>query len=280
MNIQDLVSQVKSLPPAPRVLVRLLEVVRDPDADSDRVLEVLQMDAALTAEIIRTANTAYFSSSTPVSSLDEAVARLGYLEVYRMAARVPAGKMFAGAIDSMGLAAGELFEHSLACAIVTDELGQRIELDSGLAYTTGLLHDIGKLVLHEAFADQYEKIFTLVEAEQMTLIDAERTVLGFDHAQVGGALLEHWKFPADIHNAVRFQYTPQASPDPKFLSAALLIANWAAGALGCNHGRDVWAISIDDEVRQLAHLEPADIELLIVNSTARLHAAVAAVSRE
>ncbi len=280
MNVQELVSTVKSLPPAPRVLVRLLEVVRDPDADSDRVLEVLQMDAALTAEVIRTANTAYFSASSSVSSLDEAVARLGYLEVYRMAARIPAGKMFSGAIDSMGLAAGELFEHSLACAIVTDELGQRIELESGLAYTTGLLHDIGKLVLHERCADKYDQVFTRIEAEQMTLIDAERAVLGFDHAEVGGALLEYWKFPPDIHNAVRFQYDPKSCPEPKFLAASLLIANWAAGALGCNHGRDVWAISIDDEVRQLAHLEPADIELLIVNSTARLHAAVAAVARE
>jgi putative nucleotidyltransferase with HDIG domain len=280
MNIQELVSSVKSLPPAPRVLVRLLEVVRNPDADSDSVLEVLQIDAALTAEIIRTSNTAYFSSSTPVASLDEAVARLGYLEVYRMAARVPAGKMFGGAIDSMGIAAGELFEHSLACAIVADELGQRIDLESGLAYTTGLLHDIGKLVLHERCADQYEKVFTLIEAEQMTLIEAERSVLGFDHAQVGGALLEHWKFPAEIHNAVRHQYDPKACPDPKFLAAALLISNWAAGALGCNHGRDVWAISIDDDVRKLAHLEPEDIELLVVNSTARLHSAIAAVSRE
>jgi len=279
MNLQELVSNVQSLPPAPRVLVRLLEVVRNPDADSEHVLEVLQMDAALTAEIIRTANTVYFSSSTPVASLDEAVARLGYLEVYRMAARVPAGKMFSGAIDSMGLAAGELFEHSLACAIVADELGQRLDMESGVAYTTGLLHDIGKLVLHERCADQYEKVFTLIEAEQMTLIEAERTVMGFDHAEVGGALLQHWKFPADIHNAVRFQYQPKACPEPQFLAASLLIANWAAGALGCNHGRDIWAISIDDDVRRITRLEPADIELLIVNSTARLHAAVAAVSR-
>jgi putative nucleotidyltransferase with HDIG domain len=272
MNLQELVQSVKGLPSAPRVLVRLLRVVRNPDADSDQVVEVLNLDPALTAAVIRLANSAYFSTS-PVSALEEAVARLGYLEVYRLAARIPAGEMFSGAIEPMGIAAGELWEHSVACAIIADELGERAGLPDGTAYTAGLLHDVGKLILREAKGDEYSRVFDLVEAEQITLNQAEHTLFGFDHAEAGAALLEHWNFPPELHNAVRFQYEPSACPEPRILAAIVLLSNWVAAALGANHGRDVWAMSIGEDVRQMVDLQPDDLDRLLCTASARLRKA-------
>lgn len=274
MNVHELVASVKTLPPAPRILVRLLEVVRDPDGGSDRVIEVLQLDASLTAEVIRLSNSAYFSAN-PVSSLEEAVARIGYLEVYRLAARIPAGAMLAGSVEQLGIAAGELWEHSVGCAIIADELSKRAdhELPDGAAYTAGLLHDIGKLVMREAAGESYARVFTLVEAEQVALDQAERSIFGFDHAEVGAALLELWKFPADLHQAIRFQYNPAACPEPRFLPAAILVANWVSAVIGCNPGRDVWAINIDDSICRLAGLEPDGVDRLIVQTNKRLRAA-------
>lgn len=272
MNLQELVQSVKGLPSAPRVLVRLLKIVRNPDADSSQVIEVLHLDAALTAEVIRLANSAYFSAS-PVSTLDEAVARLGYLEVYRIAARIPAGEMFSGAIEPMGIAAGELWEHSVACAIIADELGERAGLPDGTAYTAGLLHDVGKLILREARGEEYAKVFEQVEQQEITLNAAERNLFGFDHAEAGAALLEHWNFPPELHQAVRFQYEPARCPEPRVLAAIILLSNWAAAALGANHGRDVWAMNVDEEVRTLVNLQPDDLELLLCSASARLHKA-------
>jgi putative nucleotidyltransferase with HDIG domain len=272
MNVHELVRSVKNLPSPPKVLVRLLEVVRNPDNGSEHVLDVLQIDPALTAEVMRVSNTAYFSSN-PAGSLDEAVARLGYIEVYRIAARIPAGEMLSGPIEPLELGAGELWQHSVACAIIADELGKRMDLPEGVAYTAGLLHDIGKLVLREAAGSDYARVFTLVEAEQVTLDQAERTVFGYDYAEVGGALLEEWKFPAELHNAVRFQNNPAACPEPRVLAASILVSNWLAAVIGCNHGRDVWAINIDDSVTKLVDLQPEDMDRLIVTTNKRLRAA-------
>jgi putative nucleotidyltransferase with HDIG domain len=272
MNLQELVQSVKSLPSAPLVLVSLLKVVRNPDADSSQVVEVLNLDPALTAAVIRLANSAYFSAS-PVSALDEAVARLGYLEVYRIAAGIPASEMFSGALEPMGIAAGELWEHSVACAIIADELGERAGLPDGTAYTAGLLHDVGKLILREAKGAEYSRVFDLVEAEQITLDQAERNLFGFDHAQAGAALLEHWHFPPELHNAIRFQYDPSSCPEPRLLAAIILLANWVAATLGANHGRDVWAMNIGEDVRQLVDLQPADLDRLLCTASARLRKA-------
>jgi putative nucleotidyltransferase with HDIG domain len=272
MNLQELVQSVKGLPSAPRVLVRLLKVVNNPDADSSQVIEVLNLDPALTAEVIRLANSAYFSSS-PASTLEESVARLGYLEVYRLAARIPAGEMFSGAIEPMGIAAGELWEHSVACAIIADELGERCSVADGTAYTAGLLHDVGKLILREARGADYARVFELIESEQVTLNEAERKLFGFDHAEAGGALLEHWNFPAELHNAVRFQYEPAKSPEPRSLAAILLLSNWVAAALGANHGRDVWAMNIGEDVREIVDLQADDLDRLLCSASARLRKA-------
>ncbi len=161
----------------------------------------------------------------------------------------------------MEISKGGLWTHSLAVAIVMETIVENESDLEGLPYTLGLLHDIGKLVLHHAYGECYDRIFKGVETENLSLNQAETALFGFDHALVGGEILKEWGFPEEIYIPVRYQYSPEKAGALRKMSDALQIANWAAGVIGCNDGRDTWALTIESLSTEIdATLHAAIIE--------------------
>jgi len=256
MSIEELINGLKDLPPAPRVLPRLLKVLGDENASSEDVVSLIDLDPALTARIIRQSNSAYYGGFDAVSDLDEAVNRLGFREIYRMACLICARSFVGGAVPTYKMESEERWFNSVATGLVMETLSRDLGFcEPSTAYTVGLLHDIGKLAIHQVFGDRYDAVFDKLEQEGKSLYRAEMEVLGFDHAQVGAALLEKWGFPEDIVIPIRFQYSPSAAPSQRETTGMLHVSHWIAGGIGGKPGKDSWAFELDTSVFAMLHMD-------------------------
>ena len=247
MTVEELLKNTETLPPAPEVLPKLVKIMKNPDTDSNDVVQLIATDPAITAGVLKLSNSGAYSPPSPVTDLTEAVALLGIKEVYRIVNLVSSGDYLDGALPSMAIGKGSLWQHSLAVALIMDQIARDATDLEGLPYTLGLLHDIGKLGLHLGCGERYIDVFKAVETERLSLDKAEERTFGFDHAVAGAKMLESWAFPEDVYIPIRYQYHPVEAPEPyRQLAGALHVANWGAAIIGCNDGRDSWALEMVD----------------------------------
>jgi len=247
MEIDEIISQTDTLPPAPEVMPKLIELMKDPNADAGDIVELIATDAAIAAHLLKLSNSPAYCASSSVNSLQDAVSLIGIKEVYRIVSLYLTGDFLDGELPSMQIPKGSLWEHSLAVALVMDQICSEIAAPEGLPYTIGLLHDIGKLGLHIGCGERYVKVFKKVESERLPLNKAEEAAIGYDHAVIGARMLENWRFPEEVYLPIQYQFRPQEAPEEcRPLTAALHVSNWAAAAIGCNDGRDSWALEMID----------------------------------
>lgn len=276
MTIEELIQNTDTLPPAPEVLPKLIKIMKDPDADANQIVQLISTDAAIMAGVLKLSNSGAYSPPSPVTDLQDAVAMLGIKEVYRIVNLVSSGDYLDGALPSMDIGKGSLWSHSLAVALIMDQIAKGLTDMEGLPYTLGLLHDIGKLGMHLGCGEQYVSIFKKVETERLSLDKAESQTLGFDHAMAGSKMLEEWSFPEEVYLPIRYQYDPMQAPDAhRQLAGALHVANWGAAAIGCNDGRDSWAL---DMVEGALDIDQNALELAMLSAREHLEKARQALS--
>lgn len=276
MTVEELIKNTETLPPAPEILPKLIKIMNDPDTDSSDVVQLISTDSAITAGVLRLSNSGAYSPATPVTDLQEAVALLGLKEVYRIVNIVSSGDYLDGALPSMDIGKGSLWQHSLAVALIMDQICKSVTDMEGLPYTLGLLHDIGKLGLHLGLGERYVDVFKKVETERVSIDRAEDAVFGFDHAIAGSKMLEQWGFPEEVYAPIRYQYHPVEAPE-KFrqLAGALHVANWGAAIIGCNDGRDSWALEMVDGAFSI---DQSELELAVLNARELLEKAKKALT--
>ncbi|MDQ8201587.1 HDOD domain-containing protein [Pelagicoccus sp. SDUM812003] len=276
MTVEDLIKNTETLPPAPEVLPKLVKIMNDPDTDSSDIVQLIATDSAITAGVLKLSNSGAYSPATPVTDLNEAVALLGIKEIYRIVNLVSSGEYLDGALPSMDIGKGSLWQHSLAVALIMDQIAKNVTSMEGLPYTLGLLHDIGKLGLHLGCGEQYTNVFQKVETERISIDQAEARTFGFDHATAGSKILESWGFPEEVYLPIYYQYRPIEAPEAhRQLAGALHVANWGAAVIGCNDGRDSWAL---DMVEGAFQIEQSELEMAILNAREALEKAKKALA--
>jgi len=274
MTINELIDNIDTLPPAPEVLPKLVKIMQDPDTDSNDVVQLIQTDPSIVVGVLKLSNSGAYSPSSPVTDLHDAVSMLGIKEVYRIVNLVTSGEYLDGALPSMDIRKGGLWEHCLAVALLMDIIASDYSEMEGLPYTLGLLHDIGKLMMHLGAGEKYVDVFRTVETERMSVSKAEVKSLGFDQAEAGAKTLEDWGFPEEVVIPIRYQNKPDDAPKYKELAGALHVANWASSVMGCNEGRDSWAIDMNT---QAFPIDESAIQLAIIEARERLEKAKAAI---
>jgi HD-like signal output (HDOD) protein len=180
-------AELEGLRPFPAVVQRVMEYVNRPDFEVRKLETMIEEDPALAAKVLRVANSAAFAGSQPVSSIREAAVRLGARQVSDVAASIAAMAMFK---DVKGVGR-TVRDHMVTTAMLVRVLGSRKERASAAGYLTGLLHDMGKLLLLQTEDQSYEDALTkIVNSDEAHL--RERELLGFDHAVLGGHVLKQW----------------------------------------------------------------------------------------
>ncbi len=265
MTAYELVAKVKNLPPISQAALQLVNLLDEPAVSNEDVVQVLKYDNVLTAKLLRACNSPYFGLEEPVSSVDQAVLILGHHQILHIVLTLAFGGAMAVPLVGYAVESNELWRHSLTAATAAEHVvsnGIDINVDPHVAFTVGLLHDIGKLVLGQVLTPEHQtNIRALIEDKRNSRWEAEKLVLGTDHAEVGGALLRAWNLPEDIIEGVGNHHQPVVDPKPK-LSSVSHLANCLAHRVSLAPGLETYATFVDLKVAEAFSLTPARIESL------------------
>jgi putative nucleotidyltransferase with HDIG domain len=205
----EILARIKKLPAFSTTVVRLSALVNDPETDAGEFEAVVQPDVALTANLLRMANSAYFGLSRKIATAREAITLLGVRRVFELSAMAAVDAVVPEILPGYGIDAGVFWSHSVAVAVVAERLAKERKLATpALTFTAGLLHDIGKLVISTFLAECLEALRSELAAGAPSLIDCERKLLGADHAQIGAELASIWNLPEEVIKAVAFHHLP------------------------------------------------------------------------
>lgn len=266
MTAYELVAKVKNLPPISQAALQLVNLLDEPAVSNDDVVQVLKYDNVLTAKLLRACNSPYFGLEEPVSSVDQAVLILGHHQILHIVLTLAFGGAMAVPLTGYAVESNELWRHSLTAATAAEFIvtnGMEVNVDSHVAFTVGLLHDIGKLVLSQVLTPEYQtNIRTLITKKGLSRSEAEKGVLGTDHSEVGGALLDAWHLPEDIIEAVGNHHHPIVSPSPR-LSAVAHVANCIAHRVSPAPGLEAYAVRVDHRVADVFNLTPVRLESMV-----------------
>ncbi len=199
--------EITDLPSMPAVVVHALELIDDPNADINRLSEILSTDLAITSQILKLVNSAYYGFTSKITTIKKAVALLGFNAVKSLMMGVAVKPML---LSNRGRV---LWDHSLRCAVGSKHLAKNLKHgDPEEAFILGLLHDVGKSVLQMQNIEAYSEVQKLVEIGA-DIIDTERTFFGYAHTDLGNALIEKWKLPLIIRLAVQDHHDPLRSEE-------------------------------------------------------------------
>ncbi|MBW1645118.1 MAG: HDOD domain-containing protein [Deltaproteobacteria bacterium] len=233
---EEIYARIEELPTLPAVIPRLLALLEDPRSDAAAVTGVIAHDPALTAKILKVANSAYYGFSRQIESLQHAVALLGFNMVKSLAISIGVIKSLPGGPPSEHFSAAGLWLHSLAVAVGMQELSRQLAgaADRDYLFIIGLLHDLGKVVLDQFFPELFRQVLAKVEQQEgARLHEIERQLIGIDHSEVGAMLLNRWRFPARIVAPVAALHRrPAGGVDPVDV-ALLRLANRLAQEIAC-----------------------------------------------
>jgi HD-like signal output (HDOD) protein len=187
--------------------------------------DVVGKDTALTTRLLKLVNSAYFSLPRKIDTISRAVNLIGMRELRNLTMAASAAEVFA-CIPSHVIDMAAFWQHSVYCGLVARNLAQRCNiLHSERLFTAGLLHDVGRLLMLMKLADDIGKAESLRQQSKKDICTIERELVGFDHAQVGQALLQHWNMPANLCASVLYHHNPQDADDAHLEAALIHIAD-------------------------------------------------------
>jgi putative nucleotidyltransferase with HDIG domain len=206
--------RVKDIPSLPQFVVETLNKLDDPTSSAVDVGNKLSKDEGLVVRVLRLANSAYYGLSRRVTGVSEAISYLGFKTVKSIVLAASVYKFMDSTFSGYSLDRGQLWKHSQSVAASCRYLSEKLKIcDPEEAYVGGLMHDVGKIVLNDYVRFGYSIILRLVEEDNVPFCEAERQVLGFDHAQVGGLVMEQWNLPEAYVYITTYHHTPWELPE-------------------------------------------------------------------
>ncbi|MFH1278931.1 MAG: HDOD domain-containing protein [Candidatus Eisenbacteria bacterium] len=235
--LKEVDSRMENLPPFPTVLTELVGLTKSDTSAADDLRRCIEKDAVLTARILKLANSAFYSPTVPVASVQQAVVMLGFLSVRSLAMAAATLKFLGADLHAYGIFPGGLWMHSYATAELAREFAREAKEDQDgqdAVYVGGLLHDIGKIVLGPILEGLIRDPSEEPRPEEAAaIVDWERRVADLNHCDVGGRLAEKWRLAPVTAASVRHHHAPGGA-DPSTIRAVRLVglANLAAHRLG------------------------------------------------
>ncbi|MEN9468456.1 MAG: hypothetical protein RL630_189 [Verrucomicrobiota bacterium] len=264
-DFQTVVEMTRSIPCAPAILPKLLQLTEGSASDLGELEMLISLDTGLATSVLRTSNSAYFGGTQRCDNIADAILRLGSKTLYRIAATTLTGRWLVHPVRGYGWEPGDLCRHSLCVAICAETFAKSTRLaEPSTAYTAGLIHDLGKFALAYANFSALDEIASRVPDEFSTWREAELAILGYDSAQVTQALLQNWGFPASFIS-VGFHYqTPSQAPEEHRNLATLIHASkHVATQLGYGVGIDGYYTDPDEEALKRAGFKEAELDAAI-----------------
>ena len=265
---EDIVRDLRDLPSAPKVLPPLKRLLSDPNSSMNNVVRLIRLDPGIAARVLRMGNSAYYSGGTRCFTVDEAVNRVGYNQVYELVSYAVASQVLVRPLAAYDLEADLLWSQSVTCALAAEIVAERSGQDLDVAYTVGLLHSLGMVAIDDWIDRTRPGLKLAQQGFPREATEAERAALGFTQADTGAALLRHWDFPTPMCEPVRWQYAPRSCSGHVRMACLLQVAKWIRTAI--SRPRNERPAPPVEGVLQMLPLRVSELDDLVASAQRKL----------
>jgi HD-like signal output (HDOD) protein len=195
------------------------------------IVQLIHLDPGISAKVLQTANSAYYSKGTRCSNVDDAVNRVGYDQVYELVAYAVASQVLVRPLESYQIEPDQMWLSAVACGLAAETLAGLTGEERDIAYTAGLLHGVGMIAIDDWLIRNHPGLRLSNHGLPREACENERALLGFTQAEAGAALLRHWDFPVGMSEPVRWQYFPRSTAGHQRMACLLHAAKWVRATI-------------------------------------------------
>lgn len=274
--MKRILQTAKDLPPMPQTTLKAHKIIKDPNASFEDLAKVMEMDQAIATRVLRMANSSYYGMSGTVSSIKHASTILGLKVLEELIVAAWGTKALGNRMEGYGLETGDLWQHSLGVAFGSKIIATM--KNPGLAndaFSAGLIHDVGKLVLDPYILERKELFTAFMADGKESFLSAEKAILGFDHGEIASELCTNWHVPQNLVTAIRYHHSPAASNGSQ-LAYIVHLADVIALMSGMGTGIDGLQYYMDQEVMATLGMTSDDMSMIMI----QIVEAVQAISAE
>lgn len=263
ITIQDIVSRTTDLPTIPAAAIKVMKETQKSDSNAASVAKILSTDQALSARVLRLANSAYYGLSRRVGDLQESVVILGMRSVKNLATVAATYPWMSKPLTGYSLGPEEMWRHSFGTAVGAQLVATKSgKIAPDVAFTAGLLHDLGKAALSIWLESKIAAIKLYASREQIPFDLAERKVLGYDHCQVGAYLAQNWNLPEEIELAALYHHRPDEAPGNHPVVDCVHIGDYLTTTMGFGLGGDGLHYAFSSKSLERLGLQEKDLDKL------------------
>lgn len=267
--IRRRIEESGNLPTLPGVVARIMEMVDSPETTGRQLGQEIAKDQVLSAKVLKLVNSGFYGFSQPISTIPHAVTMLGFDAVRSLV-------LSSSVLEMMNEALPGLWEHSLACARSATMVALHVNMPHPEEMSViGLLHDLGKVILCQSFEDDFKKVQRRIERRDCLFHTAEEQIMGINHGELGGWLLEKWTLPAKLVNPIVDHHDFGPKRDHAERTAVLHLADILCRAEGFGNGGDAKIPRLEARALDLLDMDMGDVRL-IMN---RMHAELGDIPR-
>ncbi len=260
---KKILKSLKDLPAMPQALIKAREIIADKNSGFEELAKVLETDQAIATKVLKMANSPYYGLSGKVSSIQHASVVLGYKTLGDLVTMAGSSGLVGNALEGYELDAGDLWKHSMAVAIGSRLIAEkRIPELANDAFSAGLIHDAGKLILNKHVLERKAQFEAAMANGQKTFLSAEREILGFDHAEIASEACAKWNIPESVSAAIQYHHDPQRS-EKSPLAYILHMSDSIALMSGIGTGIDGMLYQMDEKTLEVLRLQPDDLNMII-----------------
>ncbi len=251
---------INFIPPVPAVIIELLKTLEDDNSNMGTIARIIAKDPAMSMNVLKVANSAFYRLTNKVSTVDHAVNMLGVKEIGMICVSCGAYQALKPPRNTGTFDLQEFWKHSVATGIIARTICKELSIgDRQTIYFGGLLHDVGKIVLDRFAHDVYKIVIQITHEECVPMIEAEKKIIGESHDTIGGLIMEKWKFPFILADIARYHHNISASSAEARPSVAICaFADQLARIQFFGFGGDKGGIVLEDTeaFRTLAEISP------------------------
>jgi len=269
-NVKKMIANKEiKLPEMPSTAFELNEIVEDPTASVHSIAEVVNRSPSLATLLLRIVNSSFYGFPSKINDISRAVTIIGTREITGLALGLSIVKAFKDIPEEI-LDMSSFLRHSIACGIISRILAANKNIpQTEQMFVSGLLHDIGRLIIYQYFPDQAKTLLSLSATSGKLLYQQENSILGGNHALIGKYLLKTWKLPLELENNIFFHHNPSAAHDP--IQAAIVhLADIMVNALWMGSSGERFVPNFDDKAWDRLDISPSIFETIIQHAVHQL----------
>ncbi|NNG01463.1 MAG: HDOD domain-containing protein [Desulfobacteraceae bacterium] len=257
------------LPESPGIVDELNEVISNPFAVADDIAKIVNQSPGLAASLLKIVNSSFYGFPATIDSISRAVTLIGTREVKNLALGITAMNSFKG-IENNLLNVKSFISHSIACGVISRILAVQAGIPKAeQLFVSGLLHDVGRLIIYKYFPAHAVQIFKTADASGSPMFKSEKPFLGARHTRIGAFILEEWKLPQTIIDNVRYHHNPMSAPDAS-PAAIVHLADVIVNALGIGSSGQRGIAEFDPKVFDHLELPTTVFEEVVSQATPQL----------